>query len=374
MRVALVSHSLGWGGLERVLLDLARGLDRARFEPVCVSLTDDQAMGGVFDEAGIERHVVVGRPVEVALRLRRWLRCQRIGLLHAHNFGRYFHGGPAALLAGIPSLYTEHSNLRPEERLLWRAQPAFSRLASVVIADAAGVREVLIAEHGLAPERVEVIYNGIDLAAYGVMPRAEARAALGLPAEARLLGTVARLVPIKHQALMLQALARIRHSTHLVIAGDGPLRGELESLAASLGLAGRVRFLGRRDDVPTVLAALDGFVLTSLSEGLPISVIEAMAAGLPVVATAVGGLAELVESDRTGLLVPSGDVEALAAALNRLDAETGAAWGQAGRAVAEARYSRQAMVEAYQAVYERCLTRAGTEGGGRGGRGTAVEG
>ncbi len=275
--------------------------------------------------------------------------------LHAHNFGRYFHGGPAARLAGIPSLYTEHSNLRPDERLLWRAQPWVSRLASTVIADAAGVREVLIAHHGLAPERVSVIYNGIDLPAYGLLDQATARAELGLPAEARLLGTVARLAPVKNQALLLRALARVDADWHLVMAGDGELRGELEALAAELAIAPRVHFLGRRDDVPRVLAALDAFILTSVSEGLPISVLEAMAAGLPVVATAVGGLAELVAPERTGLLVPSQDSDALVAAIARLTPEACLAWGQAGRAEAQSRFSLTAMVDAYQSVYDRCL-------------------
>ncbi|MBI2298881.1 MAG: glycosyltransferase, partial [Armatimonadetes bacterium] len=320
--VAQVVNSLGWGGLERVVLDLCRGLDRARYRPVVVSLSPDVPRRPEFTAAGVPVFVEPqhGLDPRLPFRLAALFCRERVGLVHAHNFGRYFYAGPAARLARLPSLYTEHSNTLPSERALWLAQPALSRRADRVVCISGAGRGWLVARQGLAPERIEVVPNGIDVAYYASGERAAARAELGLNDGMVAIGTAGRMVPVKDHALLLRAFTRLREgmpSARLVLAGDGPLREATEALARELGIASDTQFLGLRQDVPNVLAALDVFCLPSRSEGLPLAILEAMAAGLPVVATAVGGVVESVEA-RVGRLGPAGDAAALAAALAEL--------------------------------------------------------
>jgi glycosyltransferase involved in cell wall biosynthesis len=357
--VVLVTQSLGWGGLERVVLDLARGLDRARWRPLVYSLSPQIPMAEAFEACGVPVKVVEQHGLDLGLprRLARALRADRAGLVHAHNFGRFFYAGPAARLARAPALYTEHSNTRRDERALWLTQRRLSRWAGVVAAVSSQVRRGLVADQGLPAEKVWVVPNGIDPEPYAAaaVEREAVRAELGLPAEALVVGSVARLAPIKNQELLLAALA-LRPEAWLVLAGDGPRRSALEALAGELGVASRVRFLGLRRDVPRVLAACDLFSLSSHSEGLPIAVLEAMAAGLPVVATRVGGLPDAVTDGRTGRLTPPGDAAALAAAWGELLApERRRALGQAGQAVLRERFSLAAMVAAYDGIYRQLL-------------------
>jgi glycosyltransferase involved in cell wall biosynthesis len=210
---------------------------------------------------------------------------------------------------------------------------------------------------GFPPERVRTIHNGVELARFTGRPsRADARAALGLPSDAPVVGTLGRLVAVKDHATLLDAAARLSReglNPFVIIAGDGPLRRDTEERAVALGIAPRIRLLGHRKDVETVLAALDVFVLSSRSEGLNNTILEAMAAGLPVVATRVGGADEMVIDGVTGLLVSPGSDEALAAALRRLLANAGqaAAMGRAGRARVERDFDLVKTVQKYERLY-----------------------
>lgn len=359
---AQLVYSLGFGGLERMVLDLARGLDRSRYHPIVIAVTSHLPRAPEFAAAGIPVHVVPQRGLDVSLpwRLAAFCRAERVGLLHAHNFGRYFYGGPAARLAGIPSLYTEHSTTRPDERALWLTQRRWSDWATTVVADASYVRTHLIARHGLPPERVIVIPNGVDTARLANRTgRASMRAEWDVPQSAVVIGTAGRLVPVKNHALLLDAFRALRRrapEAYLVIAGDGPLRDALSQRVEALHLADSVRLLGHCDDIAAFLAGLDLFCLSSDSEGLPLAVIEAMAAGLPIVATAVGGVPELVD-ERVGRLAPPGDATRLAEALGELVANPHrrVELGAQAAAIAQRDYSLQVMVRRYQAVYDAAL-------------------
>jgi glycosyltransferase involved in cell wall biosynthesis len=169
-------------------------------------------------------------------------------------------------------------------------------------------------------------------------------------------GTVARLQPVKDQASLLAAFARVAAelpNAKLVLVGDGPVRAALESQSASPALAGRVIFLGRRSDIPDILPTFDVFALPSLSEGLPLTLLEAMAAGLPCVATAVGAMPEAIVAERTGLLVPVGDVAALADTLLRLlrDPNLRREMGQAGQKRARELFDLKVMTRRYEDLY-----------------------
>src|SRR5437899_11451051 len=206
-----------------------------------------------------------------------------------------------------------------------------------VVGSAASVKTFYERQVHADPAKVSVIYNAVDFGRLQVtMPRAAIRQSLGIPAEARLAGTIARLTPQKGHAFLFDAL----HTTpgledlHLLVIGDGELRGELERRVVELGLHPRVHFAGARRDLGNLLGAMDLFVLPSLWEGLPLSLVLAMGASLPVVSTMVAGIPEVVTDGETGLLVPPGDAAALGAALRRVatNGDEGQRLGRAGRA------------------------------------------
>jgi sugar transferase (PEP-CTERM/EpsH1 system associated) len=224
------------------------------------------------------------------------------------------------------------------------------------------LRRWLVEEVRVLPSKVTTIHNGVSLARFGQAGRLESRVRLGLPAEAPIIGTVGRLDPVKDQAGLIRAFATVR-ATHpevlLVIAGDGPCRSDLQQVARTLGQADRVRLLGIRDDIPAVMAALDIFALPSLGEGISNTVLEAMATGLPVIATRVGGNSELVEDGVSGVLVSCQDHGALATAMVAYvrDSELRRRHGGAGRERATRHFSLERMVQTYSDLYASLASR-----------------
>jgi glycosyltransferase involved in cell wall biosynthesis len=241
-------------------------------------------------------------------------------------------------------------------RLLARAA---GRFVDAVVCVSAMTAETARQQREVDPARIVTIENGIDLARFSPSPalRHAVRAELGVPAAAFVVGTVGRIVVEKNQALLVQAMApELSAERQLVIAGDGPLFPSLSAMVQQLGERARfVHLLGPRRDVPRLYAAFDAFALSSDSEGLPLVIVEAMASGLPVIATDVGGIAAVVVDGETGLLVPRGDVHALASKIATLAAApmVSIRFGAEGRDRALARYSSQRMVNDYFAIYDR---------------------
>lgn len=210
---------------------------------------------------------------------------------------------------------------------------------------------------GFPADRLEVAYNGIDL---GTPPtdeeREAARRALGLAVDRFVVGTVARLDPVKDLGTLIEAFETVAHETPgttLLIVGEGPERTRLEEIVRTRNLSASVLFSGHRADVRELLPGLDVYANSSLTEGVSLTIVEAMAASLPVVATRVGGNPEVVEEGRTGALVPPRDPEALALAIGslRADGERCRAWGAAGRRLAEERFGLDRMLDLYQNAY-----------------------
>jgi glycosyltransferase involved in cell wall biosynthesis len=355
-----VLSSFGVGGQERVALDLAIG-QRARGHAVSViSLAPppDGAMADEFAAAG----VAVGRvPKRGGLdptlvpRLARALRDRRAEVVHTHNPLPLIYGAPAARLIGAAAIHTKHgaNPTNRRNRLLRRAAAVLTH-AFVAVSDTTA--DQARARRDVAEGKLHTIPNGIRLDRYA--PDAEARAAtrveLGL-GDAWVVGTVGRLDTYKNQAMLVRAMAPLLSSrVRLVVIGDGDNRAEVEAAVAALPDPRWVVMTGRRMDVPRLVHAFDVFALSSKTEGLPLVVPEAMAAGLPIIATAVGGLPSVVDDGVTGLLVPV-DEAALAAALVRLerDRELARAMGTRAREVALARYSHDRMVDAYLELYAR---------------------
>jgi glycosyltransferase involved in cell wall biosynthesis len=213
----------------------------------------------------------------------------------------------------------------------------------------------------------------VDLARFGQMSRAQARAALGLTHGELVIGTMGRLVPVKNHASLIEATRLMRDQglkPTVIIAGEGPLRSDLEAQARAAGLVGAVRFLGHHPDPDVVMAALDVYVLPSNSEGLPNTVLEAMATGLPVVATRVGGMDELIQDGVTGFLVPPREPDPLARALGLLlrDEALRRTTGKAARIRTESEFTLSGMIRRYEALYTsgvQELARRNGQGGGR---------
>lgn len=358
LSIVHVLSSYGVGGQERVALDLAIG-QRARGHRVSVislAPAPDGPMAGEFAEAGIEVARVPkrgGLDPTLVPRLALELRRRRTDVVHTHNPLPLIYGVPAARLVGAAAIHTKHGK-NPAGRGSRLLRRAAAQLAHAFVAVSDTTAEQARAQHDMPERRLHTIPNGIRLDRYA--PDAEARAAirmeLGL-GDAWVVGTVGRLDPYKNQALLVRAMAPLLSAdVRLVLVGDGEARPDVEAAIAALPEPRWVVMTGRRMDVPRLVHAFDVFALSSKTEGLPLVVPEAMAAALPIVATAVGGLPSVVDEGETGLLVPV-EEGALREALRSLerDRTRARAMGQRAREVALARYSSERMVEAYLALY-----------------------
>jgi glycosyltransferase involved in cell wall biosynthesis len=355
-----VLNTLQTGGAEYLVLNLARVLDRRRFPMFVCSLQGDGEIGHELRGLGVPTFVLqrrVGIDPFLLPSLVGLIRRHQVRIVHTHNVAPWLYAGIAARLTGAAVCHTEHSSLFPEQRALKKAEWVLAHLTKAVICDGEDVRRQLVEEQRLSPRNVVTVYNGVDTALYGrPVDRAGGRRALGLDERAPVVGTVARLEPVKDQASLLEAFAQVGAripTARLVVVGDGSQRAALEEQARQPALAGRVLFLGRRADVASVLPLFDAFVLSSVSEGLPLTILEAMAAGLPCVSTAVGAVPEAIVEGQTGHLVPPRAPVALATALGNLlaDLPRARALGAAGQRRARELFDLQAMTRRYEDLY-----------------------
>lgn len=358
-----VLHSLNVGGGELLARDLALANAR-QFRQVFALLDELGDVGRALRADGFHIEVIGRRPgidLACALRLRRFFRREAVGLVHAHQYGPLFYSALARWPSlKLPILFLEHGRDHPDYRRVKRiwANRILLHASDRFVAVGDAVRQALIDFEGLPADRVEVVHNGVDLKRHDLDldDRLQARASFGWPEDAMIIMQVARLNRLKDQATALRTI-RILHEScphsRLILVGDGEDRDALEQKCIDLGLTSSVEFLGTRSDVPRLLAAADIFLLTSISEGVPLTLIEAMAASLPCVATRVGGVAEVVSDGETGLLAEAGDAAALARHLNRLagDPAVREQLGAAGRRRAVARFDAAKMQRRYLEIY-----------------------
>lgn len=323
LTVCQVLHTLDVGGAEVLAARLARALrDEVRFVFAC--LDELGTLGEKLQDEGFVVRVIGRKPgldLGCPLRLARLWRDERVDVVHAHQYGPFFYS-LAARLRGPrrPILFTEHGRHQPDypRRKRMLANRLLLARRDRVVGVGAAVRQALIDNEGLPADRVSVLYNGIDVTAFSANPdRAAARRELGVGPDDFVILQVARLDYLKDHATALRTLARVPNA-YLLLIGEGPERPAIERLIGELNLGGRVRLLGLRQDVSRLLHGADLFLLTSVSEGIPLTVLEAMAAGLPVVATDVGGLREVVDDGTTGYLAPARDDAALAECVRKL--------------------------------------------------------
>ncbi|WP_231864598.1 MULTISPECIES: glycosyltransferase family 4 protein [Sorangium] len=365
--------SLNVGGLERVVLRLLDRMARDRFAPVVCALQEPGALAEELARLGVPLVVLSRKPgldPGLPLRLSAWLRREGIALVHTHNPGPHLYGALAAGLlraAALPGgggprvIHTKHGRNYPKQKRKVLVNRLAAALTDRVVAVSDDARAVALEVEHVDPAKVVTILNGVDTDVFRPGDAGAARARLGVPASGYHVGCVARLSPEKDHATLLDAFARLRATrpdAHLTLIGDGPRRPALEAQAARLGLGGAVTFTGTRGDVAELLPAFDVFALASLTEGISLTLIEAAAAGLPIVATRVGGNPEIVVDGETGMLVPPGAPETLAGALEAVAVrEDRAEMGLRGRARVMERFGIDRMARAYEDLYDEVLGR-----------------
>ncbi|MBL7199911.1 MAG: glycosyltransferase [Anaerolineae bacterium] len=369
-RVCYLITELNVGGAEKVVLRLATLLPEDRYDVLVACLYDPGPVADEIRAAGVPvvdlsmRNKVDLRAV---FRLYELLRSRNIQILHAHMFHANLLAAVVGRIANVPVVIATRHTVE-----MGGAAREWVNCVTVALCDAMvvvsnQVHELQLRQPWIDPTKLVVIPNGVPVeTATCCSPESTQalRQEWGIDADVLVVGTVARLGPEKGHAYLLEAAAEVLKQvlqTRLLLVGDGPMRSQLEGRAKALGVADSIVFAGLRHDVPTILSLFDLFVLPSLWEGLPMAVLEAMAAGLPVVATAVGGTPEVVVDGVTGLLVPPGDPDALAEAIFRLlrDPDLRQRMGQAGRERVVERFSAERMVERTEQLYEQLLAEKG---------------
>jgi glycosyltransferase involved in cell wall biosynthesis len=347
------------GGLAEHVLSLLRHLDGNRFSLSLACPSGPPAKraadtGLVVHNLAITSAFNPLKILRLAIRLRGLIRKERPDILHAHSWS-----------AGVTaSLAVRLLRRRPHLICTIHNYPAKGRLAQKAVGLVVGTaKRIICVSHDLTrladdahKAKVEVIFNGIEIPD-SYPSREELREQLGLPVEAHIVGTVARFAHQKGLAILLEAAVRVKQA-HFAVIGDGPLKPELQTRSQRLGLEGRFHFLGSRPHAGTLLPAFDLVAIPSISEGLPLVALEAMAASRPVVASRLGGLQEVIVEGENGLLVAPGEAEELARAISRLlqDSALSQRMGEAGRRRAREAFTLERMLQQTAALYQNLIS------------------
>lgn len=364
--VAHLIYRLSIGGLENGLVNLINWMPAERYRHVIICLTDHSDFRDRIRREGVEIYSLNKKPGQdflVHVRLWKLLRRLRPQILHTRNIGTMEYV-LTAFLAGVPvRVHGEHgwqtndiSGQRLHYRVLRRVlQPLITRVVCV----SKDIQSWMIEKLSYPARKVRQVYSGVDTSRF--RPISTTRPA-PVPENAFVIGLVARLDPIKDPLTLVAAFSRLEaagpREPYLVVIGDGPLYEELSQNVESAELSDRVYMPGARDDVPRLMQAMDLFVLPSLNEGISNTILEAMASGLPVLATRVGGNSELVEEGKTGTLFSPGNVVELTSLMARYlqDPEMCRRQGRAARQRAESCFSPRSMVQGYLDVYDELTT------------------
>jgi glycosyltransferase involved in cell wall biosynthesis len=395
--ILLVINGTDFGGTESALLQLAEKLMRRGHGVHVLSIKPPgriaeimRGQGIPVSTLGMDEKVTSWNLLSGSWRMARMLRRGSYSVVHSFLPRANIMSRIANRFTSprIPHLSSERSTDFRRSRLVQRLNRHTSRWTDLVLAVTPAVQRMVVERDGLDPAKVVLLQNGIDIERVDRRPRAGVREELGLEGKTTLIGSAGRLIQDKGHAYLIQAFARIasgRPSLHLVLAGDGPENGRLRTIAREAGMEGRVHFLGYRDDVIGILKDMDIFVLPSLEEGISVVLLEAMACGLPIIATEVGGIPGVITHGETGLLVPPAEqwageaggpsvpdrgagsarelaqrgISALERALERVidDRVFSRRLGQAGRARVESEFS----IERVVSRVEECYRMAGAE-------------
>ena len=374
--VVHVMYRFDTGGLENGVVNLINHMPRSAYRHMVVALTEVTDFRHRLQHADVQcvaLHKPPGHGARVYPALWRLLRQHRPAVVHTRNLAA-LEMQVVAWAAGVPvRIHGEHGrdvdDLDGSSRHHQRLRRLYAPFVQRFVALSRDLESYLSGPVGIAPQRIAQVYNGVDADKFrpAIAPQAISGCPFSSPAH-WLVGTVGRMVGVKNQTLLAQAFVRAREldpvfadRCRLVMVGDGPLRAQAQAVLDTAGASAQAWLPGERSDVPEVMRGLDCFVLPSLAEGVSNTILEAMASGLPVVATAVGGNAELVQAGQTGHCVPSNDADAMARSLVALHSDAGLAgkMATAARARVEQHFSMQAMVVAYQKLYDQQVSQAG---------------
>lgn len=363
LKVLRVVIGLNQGGVQQGVLNLCRGLDSARFEPIVCAIENSGAIGAEIEKAGFEV-ILLGykrQPWKTIRALARIMRERRIDIVHASSYHPSLYARIAGLLAGRPVMLDYEHTIREKRRF---QRVLFNKLLSgrtdAHVAVAAQVADHVRAWYGYAPEKVHVIHNGVDIERFRPpLDKAAAKAAVGLDPSRPVIGMVARLDPLKGCGDFFRAVASLRgqFDAQWLFVGAARNREEEAVVLASAdacGVRDCVQFLGLRRDIPQLLAAFDLYVFPTLKEGFPNALLEAMAAGCAVVASDFPGNLEVACNERNALVVPMNDAEALTGAIRRLllDRDLATRLGLQARHDVETDFSLTAYARKMAALYE----------------------
>jgi glycosyltransferase involved in cell wall biosynthesis len=355
-----LSSSSGPGGAERIACALASSLDRGKYRSL-VGLFRPGWLKDQCESRGLVTYVLPSHGFMHWRWMRecyRLVREEKVDLIHAHEFDANVHGMVVAAFAGIPMVATVHGRSYFWEKARRRAAYRLVSRYAQMVAVSEDLKRFLIDQVGIRQNRVQVIYNGVDESAgFDRNDVAQYKKDLGVPHDDMVVGVIGNLYPIKGHTYLLQAIPQILRTcpqTSFLFIGRGELEVPLKTQVKELGVEEKVRFLGLRQDIPTLLSVMDIFAMPSLSEGLSIALLEAMAAAKPVVATDVGGNPELVASGETGLLVPPSDADALAMKICELlqNRELASSLGANALAKVNRDFTVDAMITKYERLYE----------------------
>jgi glycosyltransferase involved in cell wall biosynthesis len=371
VRVLYVFAALPVGGAEEVLVTEVEGLDKALFDlRICV-LSEKGPVGQLLESRGfpvvalqrMKHHRFDPRIIRDLVRL---IQDEKIQVVHTHLYDGNKYGRLAAGLARVPCIISHYHNVYVRRRTKYHLiNRALSVLNDRILAVSQAVKESVVRFDRIAPERIEVLYNGIDPSAFeGDFQDSGVRRKFGVKPEDFLIGVVARLEEQKGHIYLFRALTHLLPEfpqIKVLIVGDGGLRSVLEAGVREMGLSEQVLFTGTQEGIPEILAGLDLFILPSLWEGFSLAILEALAMGTPVVATAVGGAAEVICSGTDGLLIPPGEVSSLVAAVREviLDPRKYREMGQRGKLTVGQKFTRAKHVARLQDLYLEVLSRKG---------------
>jgi glycosyltransferase involved in cell wall biosynthesis len=366
-RVLYLSHAFMVGGAEEMVLNLVRHLP-PRFAPMVACIHEAGPIGEEIRRTGVPFAVLgltpgLSRPLDV-LRLRDALQSWGPTIVHTFLLTGSLYGRFTAMMAGVPIVIGTEVNIYEKKQPLHaRLERWLMKGTDAVVASAESVKAHYTAQVGADPDKVEVIYNAVDWAQLQpTMTRDALRASIGVPADAPLAGIIARLTEQKAHRVLFDAMAAPALSAlHLLVVGDGELRDDLRSRAELLGIAPRVHFLGARRDLGNILGAIDIFTMPSYWEGLPLSMVLAMGAGLPIVASRVAGIPEVVKHGISGLLVDAGDSHQLVRSLSTLvrDSHLRSRLGASAKAFVLPRFGIDGYVASIATLYDRLLAAKG---------------
>jgi glycosyltransferase involved in cell wall biosynthesis len=373
VRVGYCIDSFDIGGTELNAIRTLEALDRQRFAVTVFHFHATGPLRARYEALGVRLvRLPIGplyspRTAVQGVRFLRLLRREGIEVVHTHDLYTNIFAAPWARLAGCRIIASRRwLDATPRAGLLPLNRWSY-RFAHRVVANSALAVRLLVSEEGVPATRVVELPNLLEERAFHpLVPEARSarRRSWGVPADAFVVGTVARLAPVKNQAMLLRALPSLADDVHLVLIGDGPSRRELEDLARTLRVVPRVHFVGELLETVNLHQFFDVSVLCSRSEGFPNSIIEALAAGCPVVATPVGGIPEAIVDRHTGLLVPVDEPETLAARVAELrrDAALRARLREAGAAGARTKYHQSVVIAQVEALYQDLARQAGDRG------------